>query len=95
MRVAHPPTCPHAECKGKTFTAQKGLRAHMKIHEQRNVEVELQAALAENTLDSDNELPKKRRRGGEVDRRAAVQGTATKCDGRSSHQSVGIWKGRR
>ena len=40
----------------------------MKIHEQRNVEVELQAALAENTLDSDNELPKKRRRGGEVGR---------------------------
>lgn len=40
----------------------------MKIHEQRNVEVELQAALAENTLDSDSELPKKRRRGGEVGR---------------------------
>lgn len=68
MRTVHPPTCPHPECNGKTFTAQKGLRAHMKIHEQRNVEAELQAALAENTLDSDSGLPKKRRRGGEVGR---------------------------
>lgn len=68
MRTVHPPTCPHPECNGKIFTAQKGLRAHMKIHEQRNVEAELQAALAENTIDSDSGLPKKRRRGGEVGR---------------------------
>ncbi|GAA5926852.1 C2H2-type zinc finger protein [Sporobolomyces koalae] len=32
-KIDHPPTCPHAVCRGKTFTTLKGLRAHLAIHE--------------------------------------------------------------
>ena len=42
MRTAHPPTCPHAACAGKTFSAQKGLRAHLKIHAERELEAALE-----------------------------------------------------
>ncbi|CAL1696061.1 unnamed protein product [Somion occarium] len=68
MRTAHPPTCPHPECNGKVFTAQKGLRAHLRIHEQQNVETELCAAEPQSDAETDNERPRKRRRGGEVGR---------------------------
>ncbi|TFY59614.1 hypothetical protein EVJ58_g5676 [Rhodofomes roseus] len=44
MRTAHPPTCPYPSCSGKTFTAQKGLRAHLKIHAERDLEAELEKA---------------------------------------------------
>ncbi len=57
IRMAHPPTCPHPSCHGKTFTTQKGLRAHEKIHAERDVEAAL-----------DSEPPRKKRRGGEVGR---------------------------
>jgi len=69
LRTAHPPTCPHASCNGKTFSAQKGLRAHLKLHAERDVEAQLED-LAANSSDeeTDEERPKKRRRGGEVGR---------------------------
>ncbi|CCM00919.1 uncharacterized protein FIBRA_02965 [Fibroporia radiculosa] len=67
IRTAHPPTCPHPSCKGKTFTAQKGLRAHLKIHAERNLEVDLESAMV-NSGDEDAERPRKRRRGGELGR---------------------------
>ncbi|KAI0651729.1 hypothetical protein C8Q79DRAFT_897834 [Trametes meyenii] len=66
MRTAHPPTCPHASCNGKTFTQQKGLRAHLKIHAQRDREADMDDALA--SSGSDHERPHKRRRGGELGR---------------------------
>lgn len=69
LRIAHPPTCPHAECNGKTFTAQKGLRAHLKLHEQRELEDAInQANLAGNDDSTVEGRPKKKRRGGEVGR---------------------------
>ena len=62
--------CPHPECNGKTFTAQKGLRAHLKIHEQRAVEEDLKAAGSDGEDDSRGDLapPPKKRRGGEIGR---------------------------
>jgi hypothetical protein len=77
IRTAHPPTCPHPSCNGRTFTQQKGLRAHMRLHEQREVEAELEASIADAGSDSDDGdhdsspiamPPRKRRRGGEVGR---------------------------
>ncbi|ESK93678.1 transcription factor iiia [Moniliophthora roreri MCA 2997] len=75
MRTAHPPTCPHPQCRGKTFTSQKGLRAHQKLHEEREIEAEINAC----AVDSDAEAthpPRKKRRGGEMGRdwRCEVQG---------------------
>ncbi|ETW80462.1 putative transcription regulator [Heterobasidion irregulare TC 32-1] len=32
IRTAHPPTCPHASCNGRTFASHAGLRAHLKVH---------------------------------------------------------------
>lgn len=68
MRTAHPPTCPYQSCKGKTFTLQKGLRAHLKIHAQRDQEAELSDAIIGFDSEAEAERPRKRRRGGEVGR---------------------------
>lgn len=74
-RTAHPAICPYPTCKGKTFSQQKGLRAHLKIHEQREVEESLIASIrtedADADADADDESEHrlaKRRRGGEVGR---------------------------
>ncbi|KIY61828.1 hypothetical protein CYLTODRAFT_439053, partial [Cylindrobasidium torrendii FP15055 ss-10] len=64
MKVDHPPTCPYPECNGRTFKQPKNLRGHLKIHEQREIEAELNGKEEE----SDEERPRKRRRGGEVGR---------------------------
>ncbi|THH34047.1 hypothetical protein EUX98_g6 [Antrodiella citrinella] len=71
MRTVHPPTCPHPSCNGKTFSAQKGLRAHLKIHEQRDIEEGLRDGRSvepDEDQDEDEPLKKKKRRGGEVGR---------------------------
>lgn len=69
MRTAHPPICPHPSCNGKPFTAQKGLRAHLKLHAERDLETQLEKAVAESAdEDEEEERPLKRRRGGEVGR---------------------------
>ena len=66
-RATHPATCPYTSCNGKTFSQQKGLRAHLKLHEQREVEEALQGHIVE--LDViDEQQPLKRRRGGEIGR---------------------------
>ncbi|KAF9453973.1 hypothetical protein P691DRAFT_718388 [Macrolepiota fuliginosa MF-IS2] len=60
IRNAHPPICLHTSCAGRTFTTQKGLRAHLKLHEQRDIMEALEP--------SDDEIgcqPSKKRRGGE------------------------------
>ncbi|KAK7057485.1 hypothetical protein R3P38DRAFT_2841252 [Favolaschia claudopus] len=64
-RTEHPPTCTHPSCNNRVFSAQKGLRAHQKIHEQEAVEAELDAAM---DVEEDGEPPRKKRRGGEVGR---------------------------
>lgn len=32
-KTAHPPTCPHPECGGRTFTSNRGLKGHLAGHE--------------------------------------------------------------
>jgi len=61
MRSAHPPSCNHPKCNGKTFSTQKGLRAHQKLHEQREMDDRVQSEEEEGP-------PRKRRRGGELGR---------------------------
>lgn len=68
MRTAHPPTCPHPSCNGKIFSAQKGLRAHLRIHEHRDIEAGLREDDTDVGGDNDDEPPPKKRRGGEVGR---------------------------
>lgn len=64
IRVEHPPTCPYAECKGKKFTQQRGLKAHLKIHEEREAEQHVEHMV----LDEGDESENKQRRGGEYGR---------------------------
>ncbi|OJA20288.1 hypothetical protein AZE42_12387 [Rhizopogon vesiculosus] len=64
IREAHPPTCMHASCNGRTFASQHNLRAHQKLHEQQ----ELEALLSSVEIPGTTDHPRKRRRGGEVGR---------------------------
>lgn len=71
LREEHPPTCPYPECHAQTFSAQKGLRAHLRIHQERTQDDALHDALqtAENDPDDGERHPIKRpRRGGNVGR---------------------------
>ena len=75
IRTAHPPTCPHASCNGRTFASHAGLRAHLKVHTDADVEAEGEMRMemeGRGGEDSGNDeaesRPKKRRRGGEVGR---------------------------
>jgi len=70
IRSSHPPSCTHPSCDGRIFTTQKGLRAHQKLHEQRDLEAELDNVAADSEHDNDDiELPaNKKRRGGELGR---------------------------
>ncbi|KAM5538163.1 hypothetical protein V8D89_008050 [Ganoderma adspersum] len=67
IRTVHPPTCPYASCNDKTFSQQKGLRAHLKIHAQRDQEDNIDDAPGSESA-GEGERPRKRRRGGEVGR---------------------------
>ncbi|KAI0043129.1 hypothetical protein FA95DRAFT_1563607 [Auriscalpium vulgare] len=60
-RTAHPPTCPHESCNGRVFATRGGLRGHLKVHEQREME-------ASDSDEDGGERPRKRRRGGEIGR---------------------------
>ena len=39
--TAHPPTCPHSSCSGGTFASHHGLRAPLKLRDEREVETGL------------------------------------------------------
>ena len=66
IRTVHPPACSHPSCQGRTFSSQKGLRSHLKLHEERELENEMRVGISE---DRDGlEPPRKRRRGGEIGR---------------------------
>ncbi|EGO26511.1 hypothetical protein SERLADRAFT_447702 [Serpula lacrymans var. lacrymans S7.9] len=70
VRTAHPPTCPHPSCIGRTFASHHGLRAHQKLHEQREVEAVLDEEYGDaDEVDEDGATrSRKRRRGGELGR---------------------------
>ncbi|WVR09654.1 hypothetical protein IAU60_006728 [Kwoniella sp. DSM 27419] len=38
IHAAHPPTCPHAECDGRTFKSTLHLKSHLKTHAEREVD---------------------------------------------------------
>ena len=67
IRINHPPTCLYPSCKGRTFATQGNLRAHIRLHDEREAELQLE------TTENDDEPPKKKRRGGD-------QGREWQCD---------------
>ncbi|KAG1875711.1 hypothetical protein F4604DRAFT_709784 [Suillus subluteus] len=64
IRKAHPLTCMHPSCNGRTFASQHNLRAYQRLYERH----ELEAVLADLEPSEATNLPRKRRRGVEVDR---------------------------
>ena len=74
MRTEHPPTCLHEGCNNKVFASHHNLRAHLRLHEEREVEDGLDADVEDEAEDR----PKKRRRGGDLGRdwKCSAQG----CD---------------
>jgi len=76
IHTTHPPTCPREDCSGRIFSSQKCLRAHLKLHEQRDLENELDEH--EHGSSDEDRPPRKRRRGGEVGRdwKCEVEGCA-------------------
>ena len=76
ISTTHPPSCTREECSGRIFSSQKCLRAHLKLHEQRDLENELGGH--EDCSSEEDRPPRKRRRGGEVGRdwRCEVEGCA-------------------
>ncbi|KAH6914256.1 transcription factor iiia [Coprinopsis sp. MPI-PUGE-AT-0042] len=72
IRTEHPPTCSYPSCNGRTFASQKGLKAHLKLHEERDLEAELQGHAESDGEDEEEDIngrpAKKQRRGGEIGR---------------------------
>lgn len=68
IRTAHPPTCSHESCKGRTFASHHNLRAHLKLHEQQELEGILQERGGDDNNDAETSHSRKRRRGGELGR---------------------------
>lgn len=69
IRTVHPPTCSHVSCNGRVFTSQKGLRAHQKLHQQRDFENQIEATVVySGDENEDDSRPAKKRRGGEIGR---------------------------
>ena len=61
VRTAHPPTCPYPECQGKSFSQQKGLKAHLKVHKGQDVDDHLDGE--KGVADDDQPVTKKKRDG--------------------------------
>ena len=68
IRINHPPTCLYPSCNGRTFATQGNLRAHIKLHDEREAELQL-----DTTEKNDDEPLRKKRRGGD-------QGRDWQCD---------------
>jgi general transcription factor IIIA len=45
IRTVHPPTCPHPGCEDKKFASQKNFKAHLKVHEERDIQGGLEDAM--------------------------------------------------
>ena len=71
IRINHPPTCLYPSCNGRTFATQANLKAHIKLHDEREAELQLEAT--QHIDQNDDEPLKKKRRGGE-------QGRDWQCD---------------
>ena len=71
IRISHPPTCLYPSCNGRTFATQGNLRAHIRLHDERETELRLEAT--QHLGENDDEPLKKKRRGGE-------QGRDWQCD---------------
>ena len=67
IRINHPPACLYPSCNGRTFATQGNLRAHIKLHEERETELQLE------TAEDHDEPLRKKRRGGD-------QGRDWQCD---------------
>ncbi|KAF8972906.1 hypothetical protein BDZ97DRAFT_1649233 [Flammula alnicola] len=63
MRMRHPPTCSHPSCNGRTFANQTNLRAHLKLHEEREADIEMDNGVESD--DNSDQAVRKKRRGGE------------------------------
>ena len=63
IRINHPPTCLYPSCNGRTFATQGNLRAHIKLHDEREAELQLKS-----TEKDDDEPLRKKRRGGDQGR---------------------------
>lgn len=50
IKDAHPPACPFPECDGRSFKSATRLRDHLKVHEQRTLDLEQQS-------ESDKDMP--------------------------------------
>ncbi|TFK23684.1 transcription factor iiia [Coprinopsis marcescibilis] len=68
IRKEHPPKCTYPDCQERTFASQKGLRAHLKLHEERDLESEMRRHIESDADDEPQPLSKKQRRGGEIGR---------------------------
>ena len=66
IRINHPPACMHPSCNGRTFATQGNLRAHIKLHDERDAELQLEAT--QHLGQNDGEPLKKKRRGGDQGR---------------------------
>ena len=88
MRAAHPPTCPYPECRGKTFGQQKGLKAHLKIHEGRDLDGRLDGG---EDAASGGEPATKKKRGGDHGRDWACDFEGCTKDFKSVFPSSGFW----
>jgi hypothetical protein len=51
LHTAHPPTCPHEECRGRTFKSTQRLKEHLKVHEEREADVCARAEQAGRVLE--------------------------------------------
>ncbi|KAF9073499.1 hypothetical protein BDP27DRAFT_1288896 [Rhodocollybia butyracea] len=92
IRTDHPPTCTHPSCNKRVFASQKGLRAHQKLHEQRDDEAQLSAAIRdEEAIESEQPL-KKRRRGGDYGRdwKCQVDGCTKDFKSASNDKALGV-----
>ncbi|KIM33755.1 hypothetical protein M408DRAFT_60486 [Serendipita vermifera MAFF 305830] len=65
IQTAHPPTCPHPGCERK-FTSQKNFKVHLKIHEERKIQGELEDRM--DCDESNDEVAPSNRRATDVGR---------------------------
>lgn len=57
LHTAHPPTCPHAECNGRTFKSTQRLREHLQVHEEREADIRSRKAHSPGDMHEGDLLP--------------------------------------
>lgn len=56
IRHKHPPTCTYLECEGRTFSSHKNLKAHLKTHEEHDLQGVLERELGAENADTKRNL---------------------------------------